>query len=61
MTARRRMAVPEIRALYEEKKLVHTLDYFFCAVKRDEPDYSHMIGKMVRGTVDRPLGSSLYP
>ncbi|RKI22603.1 inorganic pyrophosphatase [bacterium 1xD8-6] len=23
-----------------------------------EPDYGHIIGKVVRGTVDRPLGSS---
>lgn len=31
---------------------------FFCAVEADEPDYSHIIGKMVKGTVDRPLGTS---
>lgn len=52
------MTVSEIRKLYEEKKLVQTLDYFFCAVEADEPDYSHIIGKIVKGTVDRPLGTS---
>ncbi len=31
--------------------------------KTDSPDYSRIIGKAVKGTVDRPLGSShpLYP
>ena len=52
------MAVSEIKKLYEEKKLVQTLDYFFCAVQADEPDYSGIIGKTVRGTVDRPAGTS---
>ncbi len=52
------MTISEIRKLYEEKKLVQTLDYFFCAVEADEPDYSHIIGKTVKGTVDRPLGTS---
>ena len=59
------MTVSEIRKLYEEKKLVRTLDYFFCAVQVlsctvqvDEPDYSNIIGKTVKGTVDRPLGTS---
>lgn len=52
------MAVSEIRKLYEEKKLVQTLDYFFCAMEADGPDYSQIIGKTVRGTVDRPLGTS---
>lgn len=58
VAACRWMSVPEIRKLYEEKRLVRTLDYFFCAMEDDEPDYSHVIGKTVRGTVDRPLGSS---
>lgn len=52
------MTVSEIRKLYEEKRLVQTLDYFFCAMEADEPDYSHIIGKTVRGTVDRPLGTA---
>ena len=52
------MTVPEIKKLYKEKKLVQTLDYFFCAMEAVEPDYSHIIGKIVRGTVDRPLGTS---
>lgn len=51
------MTVSEIRKLYEEKKLVQTLDYFFCAMEAVVPDYSHIIGKTVRGTVDRPLGT----
>ena len=52
------MTVSEIKKLYKEKKLVQTLDYFFCAMEVAEPDYSHIIGKNVRGTVDRPAGSS---
>lgn len=52
------MTVSEIRKLYEEKKLVQTMDYFFCVLKEQEPDYSGIIGKMVKGTVDRPLGTS---
>lgn len=52
------MTVSEIRKLYEEKKLVPTLDYFFCAMEADEPDYSQILGKTVKGTVDRPLGST---
>lgn len=52
------MTVPEIRKLYEDNRLVQTLDYFFCVMEADEPDYSHIIGKMVGGTVDRPLGTS---
>lgn len=52
------MTVSEIRKLYEEKKLVQTLDYFFCAMEADEMDYSHIIGKIVKGTVDRPLGTA---
>ncbi len=50
------MTVPEIRKLYEDNHLVPALDYFFCVMEADEPDYSHIIGKMVSGTVDRPLG-----
>lgn len=52
------MTVSEIRKLYEDKKLVQTLDYFFCVMEADEPDYSNIIGKIVEGTVDRPLGSA---
>ena len=52
------MTVSEIRKLYEDKRLVQTLDYFFCVMGADEPDYSHIIGKMVSGTVDRPLGTT---
>lgn len=52
------MTVSEIRKLYEEKKLVSTLDYFFCAIEVDEMDYSHIIGKKVKGTVDRSLGTA---
>lgn len=52
------MTVSEIKKLYDEKKLVQTLDYFFCAIEADEPDYSSIIGKTVKGTVDRPLGTS---
>lgn len=52
------MTVSEIRKLYEEKKLVPTLDYFFCAIEVDEMDYSHIIGKKVKGTVDRALGTA---
>lgn len=51
------MSACEIRKLYEEKKLVQTLDYFFCVMDAPVPDYSHIIGKTVRGTVDRPKGS----
>jgi len=58
VAACRWMTVSEIRKLYEDKKLVQTLDYFFCTMEAGEPDYGHIIGKVVRGTVDRPLGSS---
>lgn len=58
VAACRWMTVSEIRKLYEDKKLVQTLDYFFCTMETGEPDYGHIIGKVVRGTVDRPLGSS---
>lgn len=52
------MTVPEIRQLYKEKKLVQAMEYFFCTMENVEPDYSSIIGKMVKGTVDRPLGST---
>lgn len=52
------MTVSEIRKLYDEKKLVQTLDYFFCAMEEEELDYSHIIGRRVKGTVDRPLGTA---
>ncbi len=52
------MTVSEIRKLYEENRFVQTLDYFFCVMEADEPDYGHIIGKMVSGTVDRPLGTA---
>lgn len=51
------MTVSEIRTLYEEKKLVQSLDYFFCVMGAEAPDYSAVIGTTVSGTVDRPLGS----
>lgn len=35
------MTVAEIRNLYEEKKLVQTLDYFFCTMEVSETDYSY--------------------
>ncbi len=52
------MTVSEIRKLYEDNRLVHTLDYFFCVLEREEPDYRHIIGRTISGTVDRPVGSS---
>ena len=48
----------ENRELHKKKRLVPTLDYFFCAMGTDEPDYRYIIGKMVKGRIDRPLGSS---
>lgn len=48
------MNTGQIRKLFGEKKLVQTLDYFFCVMDAPVPDYSHIIGKTVRGTVDRP-------
>lgn len=51
------MREEEIRQLFEEGKLVSTLDYFFCALKDKEPDYSGILGKTVRGKIDRPLGT----
>lgn len=47
----------EIKTLYEEGKIIQLLDYFFSAFELDEPDYSNVIGQIVSGTVDRPLGS----
>lgn len=52
------MTVSEIRKLYEDNRFVPALDYFFCVVEADEPDYSHVIGKIVSGTVDRPSGTA---
>lgn len=52
------MSASEIKKRYKEKNLVQTLDYFFCAMEAEEPDYSHIIGKTVKGTIDRPLGTS---
>lgn len=52
------MAVSQIRDLYEQKKLVRTLDYFSRVLDAKEPDYRHIIGKTVRGKVDRPLGTT---
>lgn len=52
------MSASEIRKRYDEKELVQTLDYFFCVMDADEPDYSGIIGRTVKGTVDRPLGTA---
>lgn len=52
------MTAEEVRRLYQEKKLVQSLDYFFCAVEAGQPDYSEIIGRTVRGTVDRPMGTA---
>lgn len=38
------MSVDEIKKLHDSGKLVHTLDYFFCACKDDIPVNSHGIG-----------------
>lgn len=51
------MTPEEIRTLYDDGKLVHTLDYFFCAFGQGDPDYRGIIGKTVSGKIDRPLGS----
>lgn len=51
------MSVDDIKRLYDRGKLVYTLDYCFCALNPDTPDYSDVIGKTVSGKVDRPLGS----
>lgn len=47
----------EVRQLYDEGKLVPTLDYFFCVLEAPEPDYANILGKTVKGKIDRPLGS----
>lgn len=52
------MTVEEIRRLYDDGKFVTTLDYFFCAMEAEVPDYSDVIGKSVSGKIDRPLGSN---
>lgn len=52
------MTPSEIGVLRSEKRLVGTLDYFFCAMADEEPDYSHIIGRTVKGKVDRPLGTA---
>ena len=41
----------ENRELHKKKRLVPTLDYFFCAMGTDEPDYRYIIGKMVKGRI----------
>lgn len=51
------MNASEIKQLYDDGKLVSTLDYFFCAFEKAEPDYSGILGKTVRGKIDRPIGS----
>lgn len=51
------MSVEEIRELYDGGRLVSTLDYFFCAFEEKEPDYNNIIGKTVKGKIDRPLGT----
>lgn len=57
VAACRWMTKAEIKELYLQGKFVKTLDYFFCALEQEEPDYSDIIGKMVSGKIDRPLGS----
>lgn len=51
------MAREEIQALFEQGELVPALDYFFCGLEAEEPDYSDVIGTTVSGKIDRPLGS----
>lgn len=51
------MTREQILGLYRSGELVSTLDYFFCAFDREEPDYSGVIGSRVTGRTDRPLGS----
>lgn len=51
------MEPSEMKQLYDDGLFVPTLDYFFCAFEKIEPDYSGIIGKKVRGKIDRPLGS----
>jgi len=51
------MKTDEIKELYDSGKFVNTLDYFFCAFNTYKPDYKSIIGNIVKGNVDRPLGS----
>lgn len=51
------MSVDEIKKLYDDGKLVNTLDYFFCSFYETELNYSNIIGKTVTGKIDRPLGT----
>ncbi len=51
------MTRDQIYELYRTGDLVGTLDYFFCAFDREEPDYSDVIGLRVTGHIDRPMGS----
>lgn len=51
------MKTDEIRKLYDMGEFVNTLDYFFCAFNTYKQDYSSIIGSIVKGNVDRPLGS----
>ena len=46
----------QIYDLFQEQKLVPTLDYFFSAFSGPIPHYRDIIGKWVSGKVDRPLG-----
>lgn len=46
----------QIYDLFQEQKLVPTLDYFFSAFSGPIPHYRDVIGKWVSGKVDRPLG-----
>lgn len=59
-----RWALPEeIGHIYSKGEFVETLDYFFSVFKEYTPDstympdYSSIIGKMVSGRIDRPIGS----
>lgn len=51
------MKTDEIKELYDRGDFVNTMDYFFCAFDTYKPDYSSIIGSIVKGNVDRPLGS----
>lgn len=52
------MEPEKIRRLYDQGELVDALDYFFCVMDRPEPDYGAIIGRQVRGRIDRPAGST---
>jgi len=52
------MSVEEIKKLYDAGKMVPSLDYFFDVFEKKEPDYCDIVGKMVTGKIDRPLGTS---